>query len=178
MATRGAAALSASMGFGVCGFSSRLPMSGATLGIVLFRERAVLIACEVSIEGTSSGEFRRFGPGRPYTRHESGGGNRRSEEERGLYWGVVGARCSFWMRDDVEEVVHVAFGAVVEAPVVIDARLKARRVVAFRLEGRMPPVAHEKCELLAEGLLYFGRSNREGGDELVSENDAHGVPVA
>jgi hypothetical protein len=42
----------------------------------------------------------------------------------------------------------------------------------------MTPVAQEERQLLAEGLLYLGRCSGEGGGEVVSQNDAHEVPVS
>lgn len=61
------------------------------------------------------------------------------------------------MRNDVEKVVSVAFEAVVEAPVVVDARLVAPHasnyVELLGLQGRMAPVTEQVRDLLAEELL-------------------------
>src|SRR5438876_3053830 len=71
----------------------------------------------------------------------------------------------------------VALRPVVEAPVVVHARLEAGRVELLGLERGVPPVAQEERELLAEGLLNLRWGGDVGADELLSEDGAH-VPVA
>ena len=84
---------------------------------------------------------------------------------------------SFWVRDDVEEVVGVALWPVVEPPVVVHARLKPGRIELLRLQRGVVPVPEQEGELLPERLLDLRRGGDVGADEVLSEDGAH-VPVA
>src|SRR5207244_11138612 len=92
-------------------------------------------------------------------------GTGRCGEIPGRAHGTSGAG-SFRVRGDVEEIVGVALRPVVEAPIVVHARLEAGRIELLGLERGMPPVTQEERELLAEGLDL--PRTRTGGRSLLT----------
>ena len=84
------------------------------------------------------------------------------------------------MGNDVVEDIGVAFDREVKTPVVIDARLPATAglVVLLGAQRRVAEIAEEVSELLAETFLDFRRRRDVPRDERLSQNGAHGVPVA